>query len=481
MRVNCQTNSTVQFSVLSPGQVERIYTASLEVMERTGIRVESEEARFLLAEHGADLEGDTVSLPPHLVKQALAATPPRFTIYARDGTPALEVESGRVYFGPGPTCPNFLDPDTGQRRLYVRRDATAVARVCDALPHIDFVESLGVISDVDPHMADLYEFADMIAATGKPIVAWSYGLDSCRDIHHIAEAVAGGREGFRRRPNYIFYAEPSSPLTSTAQAVEKLLYCADQHIPIVYTPCPIGGATAPATLAGILVNAVAESLHGLVIAQLKRPGAPFVMGGVVSIMDMAQTILSYGAPELALLSAALAEIARYLGLPMWGTAGCTDAMTLDQQAALEAAISISVAALSGQTLVHDVGFIESGMTGSLEQLVMGNEIISMVKRLIAGVEVTQETLALDAIHNVGPGGHFLELDHTFAHYREFWGSPLIDRKRFADWQDAGSQSMGERVKAHVQGILAHHHPSPLPVGVQRSIESILRQATERTA
>jgi trimethylamine--corrinoid protein Co-methyltransferase len=484
MRVNYQSNATVQFEILTKDQREEIFHAALGVLEDTGVEVHNDDALAILKAQGASVDGVRVRIPGHLVRRALATAPASFKIYSREGNPQknLVIGPNRVHYGPGPTCPNIIDPRSGQRGKYLRKHAGDVARVCDALPNIDFVESLGVISDVTPDLADVYEFADMIANTGKPIVAWSYSLETCRDIHQIALMVAGGEETFRQRPNYIFYAEPLSPLVASREGVDKLIYCAQHSIPIVYTPCPIGGATAPTTSAGILVTALCESLHGLVIAQALRPGTPFVTGGVVSIMDMRHSTLAYGAPELSLQSAALGEMGRYLGVPVWSTAGCTDSKLLDEQAAIEGAISILFAGLSGADLVHDVGFIEGAMTGSLQMATLCDEIVSYVKRLLRGVEVTPETLASGVIRAVGPGGHFLTTDHTLEHFKkEFWFPRLMDRTRWQEWQASGSLPMADRVQRFLDEILDNHRPVPLDPSVQKHIDAILTNAEARYA
>ncbi|MEK6575028.1 MAG: trimethylamine methyltransferase family protein [Chloroflexota bacterium] len=482
MRVNYQTNATVQFQILTEDQRQEIFRAALEVLEHVGVDVFNEEALAIFKKQGAWVEGVRVRIPNHLVRQALATAPSSFTVYSREGNPEKNIAIGpnRVHYGPGPTCPNMRDPRTGERRKYLRKDARDVALVCDALPHIDFVESLGTIGDVTPDLADVYEFADMIANTGKPIVAWSYTLETCRDIHQIAIAVAGGEEAFKLKPNYIFYAEPLSPLTSNQEAMDKLLYCSKHRIPIVYTPCPMCGGTAPTTSAGVLVTALCESLHGLVISQAISPGTGFVMGGVVSIMDMLHTTLAYGAPELSLQSAALTEMARYVGLPMWSTAGCTDSKVLDEQAGIESAISVLFAGLSGADLVHDVGFLEGAITGSLHMAVMSDEAIGYVKRILRGIEVTPETLATEVIREVGPGGHFLATEHTLTHFKDqFWFPTLMDRSRWAEWEAAGSLSMGDRVQMQINDVLDTHEPVPLGPEAQKQIDEILAKAEAR--
>jgi trimethylamine--corrinoid protein Co-methyltransferase len=372
------------------------------------------------------------------------------------------VQPKRAHFGPGPTCVNFIDAETGERRPYVKSDATLAARVCDALPNIDYTMSLGSISDVPQDKADIHEFDAMARETTKPIMSWSFSRESLQQIHQMCIAVKGSEDAFRNEPFMVFYAEPSSPLKNTTDAVQKLLYCAEHGIPLVYTPCPIGGGTAPATLAGELVQNLAETLGGVVLSQLVRRGTPMVVGGVVSILDMRTSVLAYGAPELSIMSAGATEVARHLGLPLFSTAGCTDSKCLDQQAAIEAALSILMAELSGAAFVHDVGYTESGMTGSLLQLVMADEIIGMARHISRGIRVDEETLAVDAIAQAVEKGDFLSLPHTAKHFREqFWFPKLMDRQRHGEWEAAGSQTMADRVKTRLAEILAGHRAEPL--------------------
>lgn len=484
MRVNYQTNASTQFQILSDDQKEEIFQGALKILQTTGVLVHEKESLNVLRDLGARIDGERVYIPPHLVKQALASAPSSFTVYSRSGDASKTIEIGpnRVNYGPGPTPPNVRDARTYERRKYKRADAADVARICDVLDGISFVQSLGTISDVHPDLADVYEFAEMIAYSDKPIVAWSYTVDTCRDIHEIAMAVAGGEEAFRKRPNYIFYAEPLSPLASSEEAAEKLVYCARNSIPIVYTSIPMCGGTGPATFAGNLALLLAESLHGLVISQAINPGAPHIIGGVISIMDMATSVLAYGAPELSLLSAAMTEMGRYLELPIWSTAGCTDSKLLDQQAAIEGTLSVLFAGLSGANLVHDVGYTESGMAGSMHQLVMMDEAIQMVQRVLEGIEVNEETLAVDVIDRVGPGEHYLGDDHTYEHFRtDFWFPTLTDRQRWSEWEAGGKQTMHDRVQDRINRILDTHEPVQLSEDVQNQIDTILAAAEERVA
>jgi trimethylamine--corrinoid protein Co-methyltransferase len=260
------------------------------------------------------------------------------------------------------------------------------------------------------------------------------------------------------------------------------MYAAANGIPAIYTPCIMAGGTGPATLAGTMVQAVAEYLVGLVLAQATKRGAGVIMGGVNSIMDMGTSILSYGAPELALISAAMTDVAKWLGVPMFSTAGCSDAKVLDQQAAIEATLSIVMAALSGANLIHDVGYLESGLLGSFDMLVMADEVIGMAKRILSGVSVTPETLAVEVIERVGPGGHYLSQPHTRQHFRaETWFPRLLDRQMRGAWLAAGGRTMAERVRDRVVHILEHHEPAPLPEGVEARLQAIVDEAAARHA
>jgi len=471
MRANYQINATPQFRILSDDQVEEIYHAALDVLERVGTRVYGREALDLLADAGC-LEGEEtvaegvpsalVHIPTPLTEQMLGATPSRITIAGRDREKLVRLERNKFYFGTGSDCPSLVDPYTDEIRKYTFDDVYDAARISDALPHIDFHMSLGLTSGVLPQTYDRPQLLAMLKGTSKPLVITAVDRQGLADQHEMACAVLGGAAEFARLPLFVVYIEPSSPLTNSIEAVEKLLYAAENGIPAIYTPCIMAGGTGPVTLAGTMVQALAEYLTGVVLAQLQRPGAGVIMGGVNSPMDMATSILSYGAPELALISAGMTDVAKALGVPMFSTAGCSDSKVLDQQAAIEATLSIVVAALSGANLIHDVGYLESGLLGSFDMLVMADEVIGMAKRLLAGVTVTAETLAVDVIEQVGPGGHYLTQPHTRRHFRtEAWFPTLIDRQMRRAWAVGGSETMAQRVRARVRDILKQHQP-PCP-------------------
>jgi trimethylamine--corrinoid protein Co-methyltransferase len=262
--------------------------------------------------------------------------------------------------------------------------------------------------------------------------------------------------------------------------VQKLLFASDHHIPFVYTPCPLAGATAPSTLAGTAVQALTESLFGIVLSQLRRPGAPLIIGGLMSNMDMRTTVYCYGSPEMALLSAAYTQITKWLEVPMYETAGCSDAKLFDEQAAMEATINIATAALVGGNMIHDVGYLEQGLTSSPEMMIASDEIIDMVKRILRGIPVTDTTMALDVMDQVGPGGHYLDNDHTVKRFKsEIWRPKLINRQNWENWELAGSKTFQERVHEKVISILETETEPLLDEAMVKELRRICELADER--
>jgi len=475
---NFTAYTTPQFRVLSDAQIYEIYLAALEVLERTGVDVFDEECVDLLRSAGSRVEGERrVRIPSYLVEGALKSAPKRITLSSRDGQRKVLLEGNRVYFGTGSDCLYIIDPFTGERRMATKEDVGKAALIADYLPNIDFFMSLGLVSDVPAPVSDRHQFQAMLLNTVKPIIFTAHDEAGMADIIEMAAVAVGGREQLRGNPCIALYAEPTSPLQHSKTALRKLLLAAQEGIPVVYTPGHTAGGTAPVTLASVLVLNNAEVLSGLVISQLRQKGAPFIVGGLPTLLDMKTAIFSYGAPEMHMLSAALTEIAHYYRLPVFSTAGCSDAKVMDQQAAIESALSCLMAALSGANLVHDIGYLESGLTGSCEMLVMANEIIAMVKRIMRGIEVNEETLALDIIDKIGPGGTFLLEKHTLHHFKkEHWPPELIDRSTYGKWMQDGEKTLGQRVNEKVRRILAEYHPEPLSPEKLRQIDAIITRA-----
>lgn len=482
--------------VLSDEQIHRLVEAALGCLERTGVNMLNAEARDLLVDAGADADGVCVHIPRRLVRQAVDSAPSSFTLWGRPvggfqpsrDEARLEIcatELGRndpdcVHFGPGLTCSYFLDPATGRRRRSRRGDPQTTALVCDALDNIDYAMGLGLIEDVPPELAPVYEFAEMVAGTGKPAIPWAYTLQNLRDIHRVALAVAGDAESLRRHPFFALFVTSQAPLQHTDERMATALWAAGHGIPVVYLGGGAAGSTAPVTGAGALVVCLASALAGLTAIQLKSPGAAVCIGAVPSAMDLRTARPSYGGPEMSLYSAAFSELARHLGLPFMGTAGASESKGLDIQAAIESTVQVLLSGLSSTTLVHDAGFLDCADIGSLEMLVMTDEIIALARRVLRGIEVSDETLMLDLIDEVGPGGHFIAAKETAERCREeIWMPRLMDRDPWEAWTAGGRPTMEDRIRERVHSILATHQSPPLPEGAQEQIEAILREAEGR--
>lgn len=472
-----------RLTLLDRNELYQIHLATLEILERTGTIVNSSRALRILSEGGAYVDSKTkiVKFPTHMVEEALRNAPKRVVLCGRNPNNDIKLEDGRVHFGLGSTTPNVIDPETWERKPGRKEYIAKAARLADALPNIKFVEQLCLALDYVNKGQDVHEFEAVISNTLKPIVAIAYSPEGVRDFIRIASIVAGGIENLRKRPLMLVYSEPVAPLQNDEKYTDILIEVAKEGLPVLYGAIAQAGATGPVTLAGTVAQSNAEVLSGLVIAQLVRKGTPFVHGVISSIMDQKTSVMAYGAPEFALINIMCAQLTQYYGLPYFGTGGTTDSKTVDGQAACEAMMTALPAALCGTNLIHDIGYMESGMTGSMEMIAIGNEIADICFRIARGVTVDDDTLATDIIANVGPGGQFLAQKHTIKHLQlnEHWMPTLLDRTRFETWQNAGSKDFTARVRARVQKILKEHQPEPLPEDTMEEIGKVLDEATRR--
>jgi trimethylamine--corrinoid protein Co-methyltransferase len=394
----------------------------------------------------------------------------------RNGELSMVLEKDRIYFGTGSDAVFILDSYNGERRKWLEKDIMDGARLVDSLPNMDFHMSIGLTSDVPGMTYDRYQFLAMIKNTKKPLVLTTVDGKGLEDIYNMSCILAGSEDNFRQKPFIALYAEPITPLTHAKEALEKLKFAAKKYIPNVYTPAPNAGATSPVTLAGTIALGAAEYLSGIVIAQLINKGAPIIAGGVHFAMDMSTGVASYGSTEFNLLHAAMTEVCKYFGLPVFSTCGCSSSKTFDGQATLESIFGTMSAALSGANLIHDVGYLEDGLCGSFEQVVITDEIIAMVKRYLKGIDVDSNTLALDIIEKVGPGGNFLSEEHTFKNFRSQMFIPrLIDRNVYANWKNAGAKSLEARVNERVKEILSTYKPEQIPDSKLAAIDDYMKK------
>lgn len=475
MRSNSIINNTIQFKTFSKEQCDTLHYATLEVLSDTGVIVQEKRSLGLLKKAGAFVNGNRVRIPASLVEKSIATAPSSVPLYDRNGNIKMKLEGENFYFGPGPSTTYTLDPYTGERRHPNKQDTRNAARIIDALTHIDFAMDFGTIKDVPTEFADIHLLQALLENTTKPIIHWGFNAKNLETIVDMCVAISGDLEELQKYPFISLFSTSNTPLQHSVEAIDKLIFTAEKNLPAIYVSAPMAGGTSPVTLAGTVIIALAECLSGLVIHQLVREGAPFVMGGVPAPTDMQTMVMSYGNPEFNLMHAAFAEMAHYYKIPMWGTAGCSDSKGLDEQSAIEATASIMISAMSGANLIHDVGYLEGGSTSSVGQLVMCDEIIGFVKRMIRGVEINDVTLALDVIKRVGPAGHFVTDDHTFQNFkRELWKPQLLDKDQYQVWVNKGKSTCGERAIERAKYIIENHVSETLPEKIKAKIDNLVK-------
>ena len=467
---------SARLTVWDDATCRRVHEATLALLEETGVEVRHEGVCTLLAEAGARLEGSRARIPAGLVEEALLSAPRRFTLKARDtgGDESadrargvdLELAEGRSYFGTGSDCVYVADPESGVRRRVLCGDIEGLAALCERLPGIDFVISMGLPSDVPAKVGDLAQFAAMLAGTRKPLLATAHDAPSLHSMQEMA-AVCGEARSFA------CYAMPNPPLVHSREALDKVQTCARLDIPLVYAPAPAAGTTAPAGIAATIAVGNAETLSGLVIHQLTKSGASFVFGVGCGAFDMRTALDIYAAPEHFLGNAAAMDLARFYGLPSFAYAAVSDAKQLDEQWAAEAGITAVLGALSRATLLHDVGYLESGMQSSYETIVFGHELVSYARALLVEVGADDEALALGEIHAAGPGGSHLARDFTRRHHRDFWRTALFDRASYDRWAAAGATTLGERVHAHTAELRALPRTFALEESIRRRVDRLV--------
>ncbi len=452
-----------RFRLLTESQITRIHHHILRILEEIGVRIHHKAAVDLLAAHGARVaRNDRVRLPPFMVEEAIASAPSNLVIYDRTGRPAMELGGRRIYFGTGTDLPKTIDLETREIRDTLAQDVVRSTLISDALDQIDFIGSYGLPRDIPRGLHYIRCFQLEMENSTKPIFFTAESEKDLQVILEMAQTVAGGPENLSARPFLIHYAEPVSPLTHSREAVSKLILCAEQRIPINYTPALLAGSTGPVTLAGALSVAVAEALSGLVIHQLAAKGAPIITGVAATTMDMLHATVSYTSPEFRLTHSAYADLFHHYGLPIWGTAGCSDTHFPDLQAGAEYAFTLLTAAQDGTNLIHDCGYMGQGYIASPEMIVFADEAIAMVKRYMEGFLIDETHLALDVIRDVGPGGHFLGEKHTLDFFlHEHWRPEILNRSNLDNWIRDGKKSLSEKLVARTREILKAHEPAPL--------------------
>ncbi|HEX7395245.1 MAG TPA: trimethylamine methyltransferase family protein [Anaerolineaceae bacterium] len=469
-------------TVITEEEVERIYRASLDLLMNPGIFSESDLFLDIFEKGGAKVNRDerTIRVSKDLVEWAIKATPKSFVLYGRnDSTMDLQVELGHTYFGMGGTSePMFWDFDQRKPRQPTKQDMVNNTRLGHVLPDIDFVQTLCMSGDQPTKAIFFHDFDAIFRNTTKPTVLNILERPFTQHLLEIAAAASGGEDALRQKPSMLGIATPVSPLKIPV-INEGIVDAVQAGVPILYSPGPLMGATGPATVAGMVTLTNAEVLFGVTLVQLIKEGAPVVLKPDTDVFDMKTAQVTYGSPEQNLGKIAMVQLAKRYRIPIYGLGGGVEGKLPDSEAAAEAMQTLLLDGLAGMTLCQSLGSLAFGMYGSVEMLVICDELVRIVKRILQGFEVNEDTLALEVIRTCGFDGSYLAQEHTRRHYRkEMYFPSLFQRQTTDDWLKAGSKSIEQVAHEKVLGLLEKNKPVELSDRVDKELERALKRATD---
>lgn len=449
-----------RYQPLTESEVHRIHEAALSVLERTGVEVVESECRSILAAAGARVDAvhNRVYLSRQMIEAALKLANRDVTLYSKDGKTDLHLRGKRVHLGTGGAAVLVLDLETGRARESKLRDIYDIGRLVETLDNIHFYIRPVVARDVSNDDIDLNTFYAALTATHKHVMGGCYFPSKVAELKELGSLMAGSEEAFLARPFLsLNLGYMISPLRFAAETIETVTAAVRAGLPIALVSAPLSGATAPASLIGTLVQSIAEELAGLTYVQLLRPGHPTLMGSMPLVTDLRTGAMIGGCAELALMNAAAAQMSHFYGLPLYNSCGITESKVPDIQAGFEKGLTTAVTALAGaQYNHHAAGMLESLLCVAYENYVIDDDIGGQVMRLVRGLEVTEETLSLDVIHNIcteGPG-HYLGHEQTIALMNSEYHYPhTADRTTRQSWEEAGGLDMREKAKRKAREIL----------------------------
>jgi trimethylamine--corrinoid protein Co-methyltransferase len=469
----------MKLEVLSERQVKRLHDASLWILKEVGVQVPHPEVRRRLREAGASVDDRTerVRIPEALVESSLRQAGKTFTVYGRDRAKQAVFGKGRRNYNSISGEALWIDDETGERRYAVLADAATAARLGDALPDLTIVGAMCDPHELSPEYGGVAAMAEMVRNSSKPLGLWFHNKTVSRFMVELMIAVAGSEKEAERYPLSYPFLEPISPLRFPFHGTDALFETARLKLPVPIGPMAQTGMSAPGTLIGTLAQENAEILAGVCIVQLISPGVAVCYGGIPHAFDMRTTQMIFAGPEQALMAVAMTQMGKHYGLPVYINVGLTDSKVPDAQAGMEAGITLMCGALAGADIFGHLGISGVDQASSLDMLVMQHELIGYVERLLRGIEFTEEGLGLELISEVGPGGTFMDQEHTAAHFRkELWFPRLLDREFYDAWAAGGRQTLADRCRAEKERLLREHQPVPLAEEVDREIECILAGA-----
>lgn len=468
----------LQLQFLPDEALDQIEDTAYRLLSEVGVALRHTAAREMLHGRGCRVEDERVYIPHNVVRWALDNVTPHQAVYRVDGSPAFTFGDGEIRFHNGGGPPFIYDLETGRRRPALQQDVADVTRLLDALPNVDVITPLFGPQDVPPELMTVASTEVMLRETRKPVSAAA--IEKPEHVPYVvrmAAACCGGMDAFRKRPTMSISVSPVSPLTFTEDVTASIIAIAEAGAPFHSLPAPSLGATSPITMAGALAQQHAEVLASFVIAALARVGAPVVYCSRINPIDLRTAVSSWGGPEVGMAGACAGQLAHRLGVPCDAYGLCTSAARLDPQFAYERLANAFVPALAGVDILSGVGSTDSGLAGGLEIAVIDDEMIGLMKHIVAGCAVTEETLAFDVMEDVIPrDGVFLGERHTVQQMRQgaLWTPTISERK--AGSADEPGIGVLARARARAREILQTHRVEPLPDEVSEELGEIMAQA-----
>lgn len=478
-----QNMAKIHTKILSDAEIQTIHDASLAILKKTGIMIHHDEILKLVAEAGATIDKDSkiAHLPEQLVMDCITKAKKQYILYGRDLQSIARFGYGDLVLMSSPGQYGWIDSQTGRLRSATIKDARDAICLGDALPNINIVGSMAQPEEISETYREVFLTAELVKGTCKPTRTWVFNRRTARYVLEIYRAVAGGDAALRDHPMTEAFLEPISPLQLPHDGLDAMIEFVQAGQPVSIGPMAMASGTAPATLAGTLAQENAEILATVVVSQLLAPGTPVTYGGIPHIMDPATSICSFGSPEQMLMAAACVQMGRFYGFPVYINVGLTDAKVLDIQAGIEKGSSMMLGALAGADTFGHAGICGTDHGAGLPWLVIDDELMAYVKRVVRGFEVNTETVATEVIDTVGPAGTFLAEEHTVKHFRDQLWLPgkAWTRAPWDVWEKQGRSSMGDRALDRAENILATHKAEPMDEALVREIDNIVESAKKQ--
>jgi trimethylamine--corrinoid protein Co-methyltransferase len=481
--INPISNPRLGLNILSAEDVKRIHAATLEVIETVGVRFPSHTALDIWQANGAQVDRQTmiVKAAGHVIERALKTAPPVYTLAARDPSQDLPLDGKHVYLGTDGCGVEVLDVFTGERRRSCLQDLAEIARVADSLEEIAFHWVPVSAQDRPPETRALHELAAIWENSTKHVQTESIVTErEARAAIDMAAAIAGGRDELRKRPVLSIMQCTTSPLGHDGGSLDAGLAAAEAGLPVGYMTMASCVSNAPATLAGNLVVGNAEVISALALMQLAYPGAPVYYAAAQTTMDLRTGAYTGGGPEDFLFGAATNALADFYNVPLSMGSFATGAKEPNWQAGIENSLSTFMASIVVSDMLLGVGLLHGSRIWSYEQMLMDCEIYSIVHKMLDGIAVDDETLALDAIRAVGPAGNFLAQKHTKKHMRELWQPRFMDRRPYNVWEEKRDGAR-DWARQKAQDILKNHQPDPLDPKLAAELSRIIGALERMTA